>query len=95
MDMICTILSLSLSLSGAPAYLAVYLGSVDSPVIVGAKVGFIALVYMRSAKGCEGVISDLDGAEVARETVVRVGLATETDLERVLLIQDIQAGTKD
>lgn len=70
-----------------------YLGSVDSPVVVGAEADFTALVYMRSAKGCEGVIADLDGAEVVRETVVRVGLATEADLERVLLIQHIHAGT--
>lgn len=54
--------------------------------MVGDEDCFIALVYMASVKGAENAIADLDGAEVARETVLRVALATEADLESVLVV---------
>lgn len=37
-------------------------------------------------------IADLDGAEVARETVLRVALATKADLENALVIQEQMLG---
>lgn len=60
--------------------------SVEQPVVVGDEDCFIALVYMASVKGAENAIADLDGAEVAREMVLRVALATEADLESVLVV---------
>lgn len=47
----------------------------------------MALVYMRSLRDCKNAIADLDGAEVARETVLRVAFATKADLEKALIFQ--------
>lgn len=47
----------------------------------------MALVYMKSLRDCGNAIADLDGAVVARETVLRVALATKADLEKALVIQ--------
>lgn len=61
-------------------------------MVVGTQDSFVALVYMASVKGAENAIADLDGAEVARETVLRVALATEADLESVLVLEQMRRG---
>lgn len=65
-----------------------YNASIDPPIVLGTAANFAALVYMRSLKGCEDAIIDLNGAEISRETILRVAFATKADLQKALSIQE-------
>lgn len=48
----------------------------------------MALAYMRSLKGCQEAILDLNGAEISSETILRVAFATKGDLQKALGLQE-------